>query len=115
MQRPSSAALRVLDGSRSGTVLYIEVRLGFKSPILHSKPFANCRKWLFLLELWKHAKARRTGVTSPCLRENARRILLGANRNAAWKSSASIDFFSPTNRGWKAAEPAEIAAPVQRR
>lgn len=36
MQRPCSAALLVIDGSRSGIPLCVEISEGFKSPILHS-------------------------------------------------------------------------------
>jgi hypothetical protein len=39
---------------------------GFKSPILHFKPFVSDRKWLFSLELRKASVARRTGAGLGC-------------------------------------------------
>jgi hypothetical protein len=51
MQRPCSGTLLAIDGSRRGIPLCVEIAEGFKSPILHLKPFASDRKWLYLLEL----------------------------------------------------------------
>ena len=47
MQRPCSAALLASAGSRSGILPCVEIAEGFKSPILHLRPSATDRRWLF--------------------------------------------------------------------
>jgi hypothetical protein len=49
MQRPCSTAILAEAASRSKISTCVEIRQGFKSPILHLKPLARDHKWLYLL------------------------------------------------------------------
>jgi hypothetical protein len=64
-----------VDGSRSGILRCVEIDEGFKSPILHLKPFATDREWLFSLKLWRQTDARRARAACPCLQANSQRII----------------------------------------
>ena len=61
MQRQCSAALLAIGRSRNAIRACVEFLQGFKSPILHSKPFASDRKWLFALERDRHGSRRSLG------------------------------------------------------
>jgi hypothetical protein len=114
MRRPCSAALLASAGSRNAIRDCVEFRQGFKSPILHSKPFARDRKWPFSLKLRRQLTLEGQGLRAPASKRI--RIVSSPTQIEIWiaiTTCRTTRFRAIFGRELEA-RTAENAAPVQR-